>query len=233
MKKFFIAIYIVLIFIAVKLAFTFYTNEKFIDNYNEQIYSYDDIQYLFILNIFEPYIVHYNYGNILYQNGDFEEAIVQYRKALTLFPPQGKECDIRINLALAMLKQINEDDESEENREKILDILEEAKQVLCEKGCANEYDDNGHSEEAERLKKDIENKQKELQNNEEPDSENDKNDKEDDKENDKENETEEQNTLNEKEKQLRNIQVEGGAERRQELDNTNIVGYDYYPGKRW
>ena len=118
MKKFFIAIYIVLIFIAVKLTFTFYMNEKFIDNYNQQIYSYDDIQYLFILNIFEPYIAYYNYGNILYQNSDFEEAIVQYRKALTLFPPQRKECDIRINLALAMLKQINEDDKSEENRQK-------------------------------------------------------------------------------------------------------------------
>lgn len=228
MKKFFIAIYIVLIFIAVKLAFTFYMNEKFIDNYNQQIYSYDDIQYLFILNIFEPYIVYYNYGNILYQNGDFEEAIVQYRKALTLFPPHRKECDIRINLALAMLKQINEDDKSEENRQKILDILEEAKQVLCEKGCANEYDDNGHSEEAERLKKDIENKEKELQNSEESESEN-----EEENENEKENEEQEKNTLDEKEEQLRNIQVESGTERQDELESTNIWGYDYYSGKRW
>ena len=43
---------------------------------------------------------------------------------------------------------------------------------MCEKGCANEYDNNGHSEEAERLKKDIENKEKELQNSEESESEN-------------------------------------------------------------
>lgn len=228
MKKFFIAIYIILIFIAVKLAFTFYMNEKFIDNYNQQIYSYDDIQYLFILNIFEPYIAYYNYGNILYQNGDFEEAIVQYKKALTLYPPQRKECDIRINLALAMLKQINEDDKSEENRQKILNILEEAKQVLCEKGCANEYDNNGHSEEAERLKKDIENKEKELQNSEESESEN-----EEENENEKENEEQEKNTLDEKEEQLRNIQVESGTERQDELESINIWGYDYYSGKRW
>ena len=98
-----------------------------------------------------PYMLWYNHGNDLYNKGDYTEAISAYDIALDLFPTKYKECKIRINMALAMLKKITPDYDINTR----LEVLNIAREVLTDDGCAGKEDDNGHSKEAEKLKKDI------------------------------------------------------------------------------
>jgi len=106
-KKIIIIVYIILLLIAIKLIATFITDEIFISKYNDGIYDVNDVRSLFILNAFERYTAHYNYGNILYYNNDFDGAIDEYEKALTLSPPKDKEEDIRTNLEIAKSRKEN------------------------------------------------------------------------------------------------------------------------------
>lgn len=228
MKKILSVVYIILVIVLFKFIITFSINESFISNYNKEIYDTYKVKTILVLNIFQPYIAHYNYGNILYKNNDFDEAIEEYKKALNFFPPKYKECDIRINLALAMLKKIDVNNANEDNKNKTLEILENAKDILCEDGCANREDDNGHSPEAEKLKADIEKMEKELQNKQEEQKQDEKDEKEDKEE--KSNEK-----LNESKKKLEEIQQQGMQERQ---DNMDVIlqmmePYEYYSGKRW
>ena len=86
---------------------TFGLNEYFISQYNNKEYNESIVEKLLFLNIYQPYIAHYNYGNVLYNNGKYNQAIEEYKRALNLFPPQYKECPIRINLALSILKGLH------------------------------------------------------------------------------------------------------------------------------
>lgn len=122
----------------------------YISKYEKEIYKENLVKSLEILNFSEGYIAHYNYGNYYYQNEKYSEAINEYNRALELKPPKGKECRIRINKALCILKSVDlENKEAKEN----IEILYKAREVLCEEGCANTDNQNGHSQEAEQLKK--------------------------------------------------------------------------------
>ena len=104
MKKRIIAcVYIVLFIVCVKLAFTYIYNECIIDKYNDKDYS-SDVAPLLFCNVIQPYLAHYNMGNIHYQNGAYESAIDEYKKALLKNPDKEEECSVRINLALAIIK---------------------------------------------------------------------------------------------------------------------------------
>lgn len=229
MKKMLIIIYIILLLILFKLIFAFSTNEKFILQYKKGIYAEDEIKKLFVLNISEPYIAYYNYGNVLYKNGNYNGAIKEYQTALKLNPPKKeKECAIRINLALAMLKKIDEIDTNDTS--KILNILDAAKNILCENGCAHREDNNGHSKEAEQLKADIERKIRELKNEENTEE----------KSSDEESKEEKNNERNEKTKQqkLQEIQKETLNVRQETLDGLKQMTVhdsynEYYKGKKW
>lgn len=153
-KRILIGIYIVLLLICGKLAFNFGYNEIVVAAYHQYNYSVT-MKPLLIFNWSEPYIAHYNQGNIYYQNFSYEDAILSYREALGANPPEEKECDIRINLALAMLGTMEEEYEAPENVETSLEILLGAKEVLLEEDCATENGD-GHNETAEQLKEEIE-----------------------------------------------------------------------------
>lgn len=228
MKKVLIIIYIVLLLILVKLISSFCINEIFILEYNEKKYKKDYVETLFILNISQPCIAHYNYGNVLYQNSDFDGAILEYKKALNMFPSKEEECSIRINLALAMIKKINEEDKNDDNKNIILQILKDAREVLCENGCANKSDNNGHSTQAEKLKNDIDNKIKELQTEEEQEK-NEKN-----QNNDINEKNQEEKKIDEKEEKLKELQKKGREERDADLSYTKqMMEYEYYNGKKW
>lgn len=223
MKKIFVLLYIVLFLILFKLMIAFGINETMIKEYQEGNYDVIKTKILLILNISEPYIAHYNYGNQLYQKKDFDGAIQAYKKALKLHPTQKKECAIRINLALAMLQQINEQDTSEANRNRSLSILGNAKQVLCENGCANEKDNNGHSKEAEQLKADIEKKEKEL-----------KKDPNQKSQDEKEKEEPNEERKEEVKEKLKEIQKQSTEARQSGLNSSkNLKNYNYYSGKKW
>lgn len=153
-KKILVGIYILMLLFCAKLAFNFIYNTVVIYRYHQYDYAVT-MKPLLTLNWNQPYIAHYNQGNIYYENHSYEDAILAYKEALSMNPPEEKECAIRINLALAMLGTMEEDYASYENVDTSLEILTGARTVLLEEGCATENGD-GHSKMAEQLKEEIE-----------------------------------------------------------------------------
>ena len=107
------------------------------------------------------YIIHYNNGNRYYRQYSYGRAIEQYEKALEQVIPEGKECGIRINLALAMLGLLGPDYAQPEQIDNSIMVLEEARWELLAQDCATDAG-TGHSEEAEQLKEEIDEILKEL-----------------------------------------------------------------------
>ena len=211
-------------------------NENLISKYNKQVYSTSTAP-LFVFNFFEPYIAHYNAGNIYYKNGEYSNAIKEYQKALEKKSPKFKECRIRINLALSMIGQIGEDYDAPENIEATIDQLKEARSVLLNNGCATE-DGDGHSGTAEKLKEEIDELIKELENQKgsgsssDEDEEDDDDEKEDKKQEQKENDTKEADI---KEK-LQEQQAGSYLERESEIQSTEDFNMDInldYDGVIW
>ncbi len=136
------------------LAFNYCYNEFTISKYEEHDYSQND-DLLTHTSIFESYVAHYNNGNIHYQCGEYEEAIEDYKQALEANPPhENEECDIRVNLALAIIGTLPENYSAPENIEQSIQTLEEARDYLLEEECALDEGD-GHDDEAQQLKEEI------------------------------------------------------------------------------
>jgi tetratricopeptide (TPR) repeat protein len=131
-------------------------NHSFITGYNKQNYNAELESKLLSLNIPESYLPYYNLGNVAYRRGDYNSAIAHYNEALTKNPPKMRECKIRINLALAMCNTIDFNHlDSQQKIDTALFILYKARDVLTEKGCASEEGHDGHNEDAQQLKEDI------------------------------------------------------------------------------
>lgn len=215
MKRKTLIFYIILILIIIKLPATFLMNEKFISNYNNGIYRESEVKKFLYLNFIESYIAHYNYGNVLYKNNNFDKAITEYKKALKRFPPEEKECSIRINLALSMLARINEND----NKDDKIKALQDARQELCNDTCENEK--------VKQLKLEIDEMIKSL-------NENNQNEEDEPEENEEQEDEQKEKNKNEIQEQLEKIQKDAKKARDEELDYINSsVGQDYYNGKRW
>ena len=152
-KSITIAAYTIVLLLLFKFAFTYGYNEWVISKYEDGDYS-ENFSLLEVFNFTEPYIVYYNNGNVMYQKMDYEAAIEYYEQALDENPPEGKECPIRINLALAKLKLLGDDYLTPEKIEDTIDLLEECLDILSEEDCANE-DDDGHDNRAQRLYNEI------------------------------------------------------------------------------
>ncbi len=152
-KKIIIAAFTLVGLILSKFAFTFVYNEWVISKYEEKDYS-ENFSLLEMLNITEPYIVFYNNGNVQYQLKNYEEAIRYYEEALEKDPPEGKECPVRINLALAKLGLLGNDCFSRENIDDTIELLEECLEILSEEECATD-DGDGHDNRAQRLYDEI------------------------------------------------------------------------------
>lgn len=213
MKKRIIAcVYVLMLIVCIKLAFSYIYNECLIDKYNNNDYSSDTDPLLFC-NWLQPYLAHYNMGNIHYQNKEYDYAIEEYQAALESNPSQEQECSVRINLALAMIKTMGEDYASEEKVEASIAILKEARGVLLEDGCATEAGD-GHSETAEKLKREIDQLIDELEKQKQPQS-NGGNDPEDDPAEKKDDDTHEQNIK----EQLQQQQIDSYRERMESQQN--------------
>ena len=146
---------IVVLVVAIMLGTRLFTNHSFVNAYNNEEYNIEQEEKLLKMNFPESYIPYYNLGNAYYKEGDYNSAVGYYTQALTMYPPEDKECQIRINLALALCNTI--DFYSLDSQEKIdtaLFILYKARDVLLEKGCASD-DGQGHNAEAQQLKEDI------------------------------------------------------------------------------
>jgi len=156
------------IYIIIVLILLFYLAFKFLSLsiINGMYYNYyDNGDYkkagafskpLLVMNFFEPYIVHYNYGNALYYQEEYIKAQSQFEKSLDKNPPQKRVCDVRINLAITIEKQ--GDLIVENDRETALKFYKEARLILYEDDCAHENDNSGSSEVAEETEERIKEK---------------------------------------------------------------------------
>lgn len=152
-KKIIIAAFTVAGLILLKFVFTYMYNEWVITRYDEEDYS-ENFSLLEMMNFTEQYIVYYNNGNVSYQLHNYDDAIQYYEQALEKDPPEGKECPIRINLALAKLGLLDKDCFSEKKIENTIALLQDCLHILSEDGCATD-DGNGHDNRAQRLYDEI------------------------------------------------------------------------------
>ena len=182
-KKILIILYIILILATLKLIYNKITNNILINKYENGEYSEKDAKDLTFLDFSQTYVADYNYGNVLYNNGYYERAIEQYQKALDGFVPKYKECNIRINYALAICKTVKIDEDDPNSIEKAIEKYQTAIDVLTEEECAHRNDSNGHNKKAQKLKEDIEKeieRLKKLQQNEQPNNDEEENNDQDD-----------------------------------------------------
>ena len=226
-KKIIKFLYVILIIIAFKVLINIIINYNLIQKYNNEDYSETNSKILKIANFIEPYIANYNYGNILYQNGEYEKAIEEYKKALNGYVPQQKECKIRINYALAICKLVNVNEKNDDSIKEAIKKYESAIEILTEKGCANKNDNNGHSDDAETLKKDIQDEINRLTNL--------KNNKSDDSEgNDKKEGDEKEKTTEEKIKEIKEQATKEQREKESKMKNFyNTAPRDNMHKKVW
>ena len=151
---------VLLVVFALVLLSRLIINKAFLHDYGNRSYREMPEASLQYMPLGENYIAPYNLGNVKYKKADYDSAIRYYNKALKLNPTEEDECKIRINLALAMCHKIkfNEIDKKDANSVQIaIDQLKKARNVLTEKGCASEgvMTDDGHSKDAEKLLKTI------------------------------------------------------------------------------
>lgn len=149
------AIIIVVTVIFIKLLITIIMNRILISNYSNNNYSESIAKILENTYMIEKYKSHYNYGNILYQKGQYDDAIKEYQKALKKRVPKYKECDIRVNYALAICNTVNIDEEDQDSIKEGIQKYLFAVEVLIEDGCAGKGENSGHDAEATTLKQDI------------------------------------------------------------------------------
>lgn len=226
MKRVRIIVGILLSFSFLCFLINYIANEMMIKKYENNEYTENKIS---VLGFTEPYIAHYNRGNILYKKDNYDEAVKEYEKALHLNPPHDRECKIRINLALAMVVQIDLENITQMDVDEVLKTLEEAKDILYEHGCALS-DGNGHNKDAQTLKEEIDKLEEELKNKMDNKSDPDKS-KDPDKKKKKEGSVENEQ---EKKKQLQEIQKKGTEERNAQLPQTEYMGnFDFYDGVTW
>ena len=174
------------------------------------------------------YIVHYNNGNRYYRQYSYGRAIEQYEKALEQVIPEGKECRIRINLALAMLGLLGPDYAQPEQIENSIMVLEEARWELLAQDCATDAG-TGHSEEAEQLKEEIDKMLKQLYQQQEGSGGEDPSDSEEQgKEEPEELDAKEQSVREEISKMQEKAYQEREAERQfmQEIDLETVFDYE-------
>lgn len=146
-------------------------NSIYINQLNNGKYNSKLENSLLIINAPAGYVPHYNKGNAAYLNEDYDTAIKEYQSALSSFSPHPEECSIRINLALSIIQKIDFDHlDNEISVNNAIELLLSARSILTEEDCANEKDTTGHSEEAEQLKKDIDEMLKKLMQNGSPES---------------------------------------------------------------
>ena len=151
LKKIAIAVWIVTALFLAILVVNYYGNRRLIERYGEGIYQQNELGFL---GFTQPYINHFNRGNIFFQLGDYTKAKQEYQSALNLKPEDPYDCKVRVNYALSYVKPIDPDKITEDNYEDVIEICETAKSILSEKGCATENND-GHYYAAQKLYNEI------------------------------------------------------------------------------
>ena len=146
LKKILLVLIIICSLSLIKVTSKIIVNKRFIANYPEKDQEHR-LVLMSVLNFYQPYIVHYNYGNYYYQKEMYEDAYNKYSKALSYKIPKSRLCDVKINISLTLIKQaelIKED-----NKAEALEMLGEAKMHLkdcIELDLSEENDDEEEKE---------------------------------------------------------------------------------------
>lgn len=216
--------------------------ERMIDRYNKRIYESSTVNAY--LGFIQPYIYHYNKGDIYYSQGDYKGAENEFKNALKWKIGVPQDCEMRINYALSIVKQIDPQTVTKDNLDETIDRLEEAKAALLKNGCAHDEDENGHNSDAQTLKDEIDKFEEKLRqqvDESQPDDQ-DKNDDNKDKDKDskkdsdeKKDDSTEADKNDQIKKQLQDIQNEGLEQRNQDMDSYEAYkdGYSFYDGQTW
>lgn len=146
----------------VLLAGRFLLNLHFMREYDAGRYDAAIPQALTYVNAAEPWVAYHNLGCAAYMLGSYDLAEGVCVQALDTDPPHDGdypdcECDIRLNLALSIVRPLDLGWETEAERSSLVAALSRARDHLTDEGCANPekgvYD--GHFDKAEQLKKEI------------------------------------------------------------------------------
>ena len=282
---------------AVLLVARFSVNAYFVSSYNAGSNDTSAEEVLLLLNFPEGYVPNYNIGNARYREENYKEAAGYFQDALRSGPSDqnGENCDIRVNLALSLLHEIDfeameeaiavrdaaaaeqeqaqaaepeEESAVEPDAEtepavgpeaaeavdspevasakrtlgKVAGQLLAARQVLCETGCADPTGTDGHDPDAEKLKQEIDELLKRVQ-----DQDSDSGDQDDEQQQDESEEEQQKKEQSKREKkmkdQLKQQQKESNQERsdaqrekeRQEAreEEGEGSGEDDFSGKTW
>ena len=214
------------------LAVRLFVNHSFLKNYEQGEFVTEGEEKLLWGNLPERYLPYYNLGNAAYKRGDYKEAVMRYEQALARHPgiyDREKECRVRINLALSMVKQLDlKHLDSEEKVEYAVNVLLSARDVLTENGCANPeagvYD--GHSKDAEQLKKEIDELLKQLQDPEQQQSGGGSDDEEEEGSKDQNTETNREKELRKKLEEQMSESAQEKADAQQQQDQQQDQGQD-------
>lgn len=216
----------------VLLTVNYVCNERMIKRFEEKDYSFNIMS---ALGITEPCIAPYNEGNVYFAKKNYKQAIRCYETALSKNPSEPKDCEIRINLALAMTLPIQPETVNDSNRKEIIKTLDDAILILTENSCADHESKSGktvkgHSKTATELKEDIERLKKELMKDDTPekDQSNDSDKDSEEKEKDKDQKKDQELT-----DQLKEIQNNSQQDRTSSLNQQYMDEDDWYTGKTW
>ena len=152
MKRIMAAIWTVTAMLLAIIILADYSNNRMIEKYNNGTYEQNPLGFL---GFFEPQINYYNRGNIYYQLGQYDLARAEYDRALECNLHDRQDCRARVNYALSLVEEIDPAYITDENLDEVLAILDEARDILCENGCASRTDNSGHYPDAQRLKNEI------------------------------------------------------------------------------
>ncbi|MBR3187171.1 MAG: tetratricopeptide repeat protein [Lachnospiraceae bacterium] len=222
-------------------------NAAFLRGYEKGNYSEMPEALLTPLRFGDNYVIPYNLGNAAYHKGDYDRAVSCFQTALDSNPPEyDEECRIRVNLALSLCRTINFEDldrSDDEAVSKAVQTLYTARSVLTVHECASEPvgSNDGHFEDADLLKHDIDKMLKELQDPPKPEDKQ-KKDKDSDKDQNQDQDNKDSTNRNQnsengagKEEQARQDQLrEQLHQQKKDLENANggssDNGYIYIEG---
>ena len=92
-KKIAIAIWLVTALLLGILVLNYYGNRNLIERYGSGVYQQNELGFL---GFTQPYINHFNRGNVFFQLGDYQKAKQEYQSALNLKPGDPYDCKVRV-----------------------------------------------------------------------------------------------------------------------------------------